>query len=94
MNTSFDIDHAETLKLNLQTIRETLQSEWSAVASAWQNLQVSWDDQQRAKFEDYFQQLLNTYQTIEQAIDKHTQQLSEQIQIAQKQNDRLNALNK
>jgi uncharacterized protein YukE len=94
MNTSFDIDHAETLKLNLQTIRETLQGEWSAVASAWQNLQVGWNDQQRDKFEDYFQQLLNTYQTIEQATDKHTQQLSEQIQIAQKQNDRLNALNK
>jgi DNA repair ATPase RecN len=94
MNTSFDIEHAEDLKLNLQTIRETLQSEWSAVTSAWQNLQGVWNDQQRDKFENAFEQILADYQTIEQATEKYTQQLSEQIQIVQKRNDRLNALNK
>lgn len=94
MNTSFEIDDAENLKSNLQNIQETLQGEWSAVISAWQNLQGAWNDQQRDKFESAFEQILADYQTIEQATEKYTQQLSEQIQIAQKQNDRLDALNK
>jgi DNA repair ATPase RecN len=94
MNTSFEVEDAENLKSNLQNIRETLQGEWSAVTSAWQNLQAEWNDVQRDKFEDAFQQLLADYQMIEQATERYTQQLSEQIQIAQKQNDRLNALNK
>jgi hypothetical protein len=76
MNTRFEVDDAENLKLNLQ------------------NLQGVWNDQQRDKFENAFEQILANYQMIEQATERYTQQLSEQIQIAQKQNDRLNALNK
>jgi DNA repair ATPase RecN len=94
MNTSFEVEDAENLKSNLQNIRETLQGEWSVVTSAWKNLQGVWNDQQRDKFENAFEQIIADYQTIEQAAEKYTQQLSEQIQIAQKQNDRLNALNK
>jgi hypothetical protein len=94
MNTSFNVDDAESLKLHLQNLRETLKGEWSTVISAWQNLQTNWNDVQRDKFEDSFQRLLADYQTIEQATEKYTQQLSEQILIAQKQNERLNALNK
>jgi DNA repair ATPase RecN len=94
MDTSFNVDDAENLKLHLQNLRETLKGEWSSVISAWQNLQANWNDVQRDKFEDSFQRLLADYQTIEQVTEKYTQQLSEQIQIAQKQSERLNALNK
>jgi DNA repair ATPase RecN len=94
MNTRFNVDDAESLKLHLQNLRETLKSEWSNVISAWQNLQANWNDVQRDKFEDSFQRLLTDYQTIEQATEKYTQQLSEQIQITQQQSERLNALNK
>jgi hypothetical protein len=94
MNTRFEVDDAENLKLNLQNLRETLQGEWSSVLSAWQNLQGVWNDQQRDKFEDYFQKILSDYQTIDQATEKYTQQLSEQIQIAQNISEKRNALNK
>jgi hypothetical protein len=92
MNTQFEIEDAENLKLYLQKIRETLKTEWLTVTSAWQNLQVSWDDEQRDKFDDYFQQLTSNFQTIDQASEKHIQQLFEQIQIAQKRNEKLNSL--
>jgi hypothetical protein len=92
MNTQFEIEDAENLKLYLQKIRETLTTEWLTVTSAWQNLQVSWDDKQRDKFDDYFQQLTSNFQTIDQASEKHIQQLFEQIQIAQKRNEKLNSL--
>ena len=94
MNTRFEVDDAENLKLNLDNLRETLQEEWSSVLSAWQNLQGVWNDQQRDKFEDYFQKILSDYRTIEQATAKCTQQLSEQIQIAQNISEKRNALNK
>jgi hypothetical protein len=93
MNTQFEIEDAENLKLYLQKIRETLTTEWLTVTSAWQNLQVSWDDKQRDKFDDYFQKLTSNFQAIDQASEKHIQQLFEQIQIAQKRNEKLNSLN-
>jgi hypothetical protein len=86
VNTQFEIEDAETLRLYLQNIRETLKVEWIIVMSAWQNLQASWDDKQRDKFNDCFQQLISNLQTIDQSSERYIQQILEQIQIAQKSN--------
>jgi len=89
MNTTFEIDKAEKLKAALQRTKETIQQDWQTTASALKNLQSLWNDNQSAKAEQFLEKLASNYRSIETELENHLQSISEQIRIAQNQQEKI-----
>jgi uncharacterized protein YihD (DUF1040 family) len=89
MNTTFEIDKAEKLKISLQRTKETIQQDWQTTASALKNLQSQWNDNQSIKVEQFLEKLAANYRSIETDLDSHIQVISEQIRIAQNQQEKI-----
>jgi hypothetical protein len=83
MISKFNIEDAETLRDALSSAHTVLQDQWSIVATTWQDLQTTWDDPQRDKFEGLIEKMLSDHQETEQALESHSQTITQQIQKAQ-----------
>lgn len=91
-NTVFEIDKAEQLKTSLQSLKDSIQQDWQATTTAIKNLQSQWNDNQSIEAEQFLEEIISNYQAIETDLDSHIQSISEQISIAQKQQEKMGAL--
>ncbi len=83
MISKFNLEDAATLRDTLSSAHTVLQDRWSIVATTWQDLQTTWDDLQRDKFEGLIEKMLSDHQETEQALESHSQTITQQIQKAQ-----------
>lgn len=79
------IDPEKTLEFvgNMKNYRENVQEETNGLRLRFDELKDSWNDQQRAKFEETFAELMNALQRFENDMEEQEPYLQELARIAE-----------
>lgn len=78
-------DPEKTLEFvgNMKNYRENVQEETNGLRLRFDELKDSWNDQQRAKFEETFAELMNALQRFENDMEEQEPYLQELARIAE-----------
>ena len=84
VQTKFDVEDAEELSRQLQSLRDTLNQEFSRLINQWHNLQSTWRDDQYSDFaHDFWEEFLDKTKTTIKIYEEVSEYLDHKIQTAE-----------